>query len=91
MRDRSGEDEREQLLASWRPGTAGATGRRVERTYPGIYALLRRLSGDPELALDLTQETYRKAWASLPASTAGRSSRPSSDFSQMRKGLSPMV
>jgi RNA polymerase sigma-70 factor (ECF subfamily) len=38
----------------------------VERTYRGVYGLLRRLCGDADLAADLTQETYRKAWDALP-------------------------
>jgi RNA polymerase sigma-70 factor (ECF subfamily) len=30
-----------------------------------VFALLRRLCGDADLAADLTQETYRKAWDAL--------------------------
>jgi RNA polymerase sigma-70 factor, ECF subfamily len=38
----------------------------VQSTYRMIYSTLFRLTGgDAELAADLTQETYRKAWASL--------------------------
>ena len=38
----------------------------VEVTYGRIYgALFRLCNGDEELAADLTQDTYRKAWASL--------------------------
>lgn len=38
----------------------------VEMTYGRIYgALFRFTRGDEDLAADLTQETYRKAWASL--------------------------
>jgi RNA polymerase sigma-70 factor (ECF subfamily) len=65
LRDRSGEDEEGRLLAELAAGDRSAAERLVERTYHGVYALLRRLSGDAELAADLTQETYRKAWASL--------------------------
>jgi len=65
LRDRSGEDEEGRLLAELAAGDRSAAERLVEMTYHGVYALLRRLSGDPELAADLTQETYRKAWASL--------------------------
>ncbi|HTQ81624.1 MAG TPA: sigma-70 family RNA polymerase sigma factor [Thermoanaerobaculia bacterium] len=55
----------EQLLAAWTAGDRRAAERLVERTYRGVYALLRRLCGDPDLAADLTQETYRKAWDAL--------------------------
>ncbi|MDX1582904.1 MAG: RNA polymerase sigma factor, partial [Thermoanaerobaculia bacterium] len=37
----------------------------VDRTYAAVYASLLKLSGDPDLAADLTQETFRKAWRSL--------------------------
>ncbi len=38
----------------------------VERTYGAVYAgLLRLTGGDADLAADLTQETYRKAWRAL--------------------------
>ncbi len=60
------------LLAALAAGDRSAAERLVERTYRGVYALLRRLCGDPDLAADLTQETYRKAWDSL-ASFNGRS------------------
>ena len=37
----------------------------VERTHGQVYGALLKLAGDPDLAADLTQETYRKAWRSL--------------------------
>lgn len=47
-------------------GDRAAADELVDRTYRMIYAVLHRLSGgDAELAADLTQETYRKAWSSL--------------------------
>lgn len=64
MRDPSG-DEEGRLLAALAAGDRGAADRLVERTYRGVFALLRRLCGDPDLAADLTQETYRKAWDAL--------------------------
>lgn len=62
--DRS-EGEEGQLLAALAAGDREAAERLVERTYRGVFALLRRLCGDQDLASDLTQETYRKAWDSL--------------------------
>jgi len=52
---------------------SGASGERraaeelVESTWRQTYAALFRMTGgDAELAADLTQEAYRKAWAALP-------------------------
>lgn len=64
MRDRS-DGEEGRLLTALAAGDREAAERLVERTYRGVFALLRRLCGDPDLAADLTQETYRKAWDSL--------------------------
>ncbi|PYQ56264.1 MAG: hypothetical protein DMF53_25930 [Acidobacteria bacterium] len=58
--------EEGRLLAALAAGDRQAAERLVERTYRGVYALLRRLCGDPDLAADLTQDTYRKAWDALP-------------------------
>jgi RNA polymerase sigma-70 factor, ECF subfamily len=66
VRDRPETGEETRLLAALAAGDRSAAERLVERTYRGVFSLLRRLSGDAELAADLTQETYRKAWAALP-------------------------
>jgi len=55
-----------RLLAALAAGDRKAAEELVEGTYRGVYNLLRRLCGDPDLAADLTQETYRKAWDALP-------------------------
>ena len=34
-------------------------------TYEAIYSALWRFCGDPDLAADLTQESYRRAWQAL--------------------------
>lgn len=48
-----------------RPGREEAE-RLVETTYRRVFATLYRMTGgNHELAADLTQETYRKAWQSL--------------------------
>src|SRR3954470_6665242 len=62
----SADGEQRQLLAAFAAGDRAAAERLVERTYRGVFSLLRRLSGDADLAADLTQETYRKAWTALP-------------------------
>jgi RNA polymerase sigma-70 factor, ECF subfamily len=59
-------DDQGRLLAALAGGDRAAAERLVERTYRGVYALLRRLCGEADLAADLTQETYRKAWDALP-------------------------
>lgn len=68
-------DERESVIAPWgeerrllaaiRGGDRSAAEEMVERTYSAVYASLYRLCGDGDLAADLTQETYQKAWAAL--------------------------
>ena len=50
-------DDREPALAAERL---------MEESYHQVYAALLRMTGfDAELAADLTQDTYRKAWQSL--------------------------
>ena len=57
--------EERRLLAAIRGGDRTAAEELVERTYSAVYASLYRLCGDRDLAADLTQETYRKAWEAL--------------------------
>lgn len=38
----------------------------MERTYSAVFASVYRMCGNDDLAADLTQETYQKAWAALP-------------------------
>jgi len=66
LRDRADGGQEGRLLAALAAGDRSAAEQLVERTYRGVFALQRRLCGDPELAADLTQETYRKAWDALP-------------------------
>lgn len=55
------------LLEAYRSGDRQAANRLVERTYTAVYATLFRLTGgNADLAADLTQETYRRAWQALP-------------------------
>ena len=48
-----------------RDGDAGAADQLARATYRKVFAWLFKLTGDEELAADLTQETYRKAWRAL--------------------------
>jgi len=66
LRDQPDGAQERRLLAAVADGDRSAAEQLVERTYRGVFALLRRLCGDPDLAADLTQETYRKAWDALP-------------------------
>lgn len=73
MRDSRPVIEERRLLRSLSLGDRRAGEELVERTYGLVYPSLFRLCRDPDLAADLTQETYRKAWSSL-AGFDGRSS-----------------
>jgi RNA polymerase sigma-70 factor (ECF subfamily) len=64
--------EEGRLLAAIRGGDRSAAEELVERTYSAVFASLYRMCGDRDLAADLTQETYRKAWEAL-AGFDGRS------------------
>ncbi|MFY9825482.1 MAG: sigma-70 family RNA polymerase sigma factor, partial [Thermoanaerobaculia bacterium] len=66
MRERPDGAREGRLLAALAAGDRTAAEELVERTYRGVFSLLRRLCGDSDLASDLTQETYRKAWDALP-------------------------
>ena len=66
MRNQPDRGEEGRLLAALAAGDREAAERLVEQTYRGVYSLQRRLCGDPDLAADLTQDTYRKAWDALP-------------------------
>ncbi|HYO75259.1 MAG TPA: sigma-70 family RNA polymerase sigma factor [Thermoanaerobaculia bacterium] len=55
-----------KLLDAIRRGETQAAEELVERTYEAVFASVYRLCGDRELAADLTQETYQKAWSALP-------------------------
>jgi len=56
------------LLTALASGDRQAAERLVDETYQLVYASLMQLTGgNADLAADLTQETYRKAWKSLPS------------------------
>lgn len=61
-----------RLLSAARAGDAAAAEELVEKTYSAVFASIYRLCGDRDLAADLTQETYQKAWSAL-AGFDGRS------------------
>lgn len=54
-------DERE-LVRLAREGDRAAAEELVELTYGAVFSSIFRMCHDSELAADLTQETYRKAW-----------------------------
>src|SRR5689334_14528953 len=57
--------DEQTLLAAIRQGDAAAAEELVDRTYSAVFASVYRLCGDRDLAADLTQETYQKAWSAL--------------------------
>jgi RNA polymerase sigma-70 factor (ECF subfamily) len=54
-----------RLVEQIRRGDADAGRRFVHEFYPGVYRYLLYLTGQPETADDLTQETFVQAWRSL--------------------------
>ena len=58
--------DEQTLLTAIRQGDTAAAEELVERTYSAVFASVFRLCGDRDLAADLTQETYQKAWSALP-------------------------
>lgn len=57
-----GDDE---LVQAARGGDARAFGRLVELHQPRLYGMLAKMTGDSELALDLTQDAFIRAWDGL--------------------------
>jgi RNA polymerase sigma-70 factor (ECF subfamily) len=54
------------LVAALKAGSRRAAETLAEQTYRGIHSALFRLcGGDGDLAAELTQETYRRAWSAL--------------------------
>jgi RNA polymerase sigma-70 factor (ECF subfamily) len=54
------------LISALRAGDRSAANQLVDRSYEMIYASLFKLTGgDQELAADLTQDAYARAWRSL--------------------------
>src|SRR5205807_7923967 len=64
-------NEEHRLLAAIRGGDRSAAEELVDRTYSSVFASMYRLCGDRELASDLTQDTFRKAWEALPGFNGG--------------------
>lgn len=59
------EDER-TLVRRGQAGDEDAFARLVEWNQRGVYNLALRMTRDPEEAMDLAQETFVRAWRSLP-------------------------
>ena len=54
-----------RLLDSLASGDRSAAEVLARRSYRSVFASLLKLSGDADLAADLTQETFRRAWSAL--------------------------
>ncbi len=59
-------DDEKELVRRGQAGDNDAFARLVERNQTAVYNLLLRMTRDPEEAGDLTQETFVRAWRSLP-------------------------
>jgi RNA polymerase sigma-70 factor (ECF subfamily) len=64
--ERSGAKSDEALAVEAKRGSEEAFRELVERFHRPVYALLVRIVRQPELAEDLAQETFLKAWKALP-------------------------
>src|ERR1041385_2483354 len=60
-------DAVKQICQRAQAGSREAASELVECFYGPIFAYLRRVSGHPEDAADLTQRTFAKAWTALPS------------------------
>ena len=58
-------DAERQLVAQLRRGDRDAAHRFCGEYYPSVYRYLWWLTGSPETAADLTQETFVRAWRHL--------------------------
>lgn len=54
-----------ELVERARGGDAGAYGELVERHQARVYATLRKMTGDTDLAMDLTQDAFIRGWEKL--------------------------
>ena len=54
-----------KLVELARGGDARAYGTLVERHQARTYATLRKITGDHDLAMDLTQDAFVRAWQQL--------------------------
>lgn len=59
-------DDEKTLVRRGQAGDNDAFARLVERNQAGVYNLALRMTRDPEEAVDMTQETFLRAWRSLP-------------------------
>lgn len=57
--------EETTLVERARNGDARAYGELVERHQARVYATLRKITGDSDLAMDLTQDAFIRAWERL--------------------------
>lgn len=57
--------EETKLVERARGGDARAYGELVERHQARVYATLRKITGDSDLAMDLTQDAFIRAWERL--------------------------
>ena len=53
------------LVERARNGDARAYGELVERHQARVFATLRKITGDPDLAMDLAQDAFVRAWEGL--------------------------
>ena len=69
-------DTDEALVQRYLGGERSAFRPVVERNTPSIYNLAYRMTGDPDEAADVTQETFRRIIEALPTSHADMPFKP---------------
>src|SRR5690606_17798574 len=60
------QDDEESLIRRAQGGERQAFGTLVQQHQSRVFSLIRRLCGNTDHALDLTQDTFIKAWHALP-------------------------
>ncbi len=67
------EESNEKLVTVYQSGEEKAFAELTRRTLPAVYSFVLRFVGDKELAQDIVQETYIKAWSGLKTYDAKKS------------------
>lgn len=76
------QDTERELIRSAADGDARAIRTLYDRYAPRVYAIVRRIAADDDLAQDYAQEAWIRAIRALPTFRGTRASRPGSTVSR---------